>query len=58
MAVFDKAMALGVKTTAATLGMIVYPLIFGILTDSSCLVWEEVCGDTGACWIYNAQDLG
>ena len=58
VAIFDKATALGVKATALCAAYIIYPLIFGALTDSSCLVWEEACQDTGACWVYNAQDLG
>ena len=35
------------------LACIPYPLIFGAVVDSTCLVWEEKCGKTGNCWIYD-----
>ena len=35
------------------LAFIPYPLIFGAVVDSTCLVWEEKCGKTGNCWIYD-----
>lgn len=30
-----------------------YPLIFGAITDSTCLIWEKSCGKTGNCWLYD-----
>lgn len=54
----DKAPSLGLKSSVLSLAMLLNPVIFGSLTDSSCLVWEEACGQTGACWVYNARDLG
>ncbi|UYV61527.1 hypothetical protein LAZ67_1005171 [Cordylochernes scorpioides] len=32
-----------------------YPLVFGALTDAACLVWEEKCGETGNCWLYDSD---
>lgn len=32
-----------------------YPLIYGALTDASCLVWEKSCGKTGNCWVYDTD---
>ena len=30
-----------------------YPLIFGYIADSACLIWESKCGKTGNCWVYD-----
>ncbi|CAG2112402.1 unnamed protein product, partial [Medioppia subpectinata] len=30
-----------------------YPMIFGAIADSACLVWESTCGKTGNCWLYD-----
>lgn len=30
-----------------------YPLLFGYIADSACLIWEEKCGKTGNCWVYD-----
>ncbi|CAL4059519.1 unnamed protein product [Meganyctiphanes norvegica] len=54
----EKPVALGIKTTLISLVVMVNPLVFAKLTDSSCLVWSEACGENGSCWIYNADDLG
>ena len=35
------------------LAFIPYPLLFGAITDSTCLIWEESCGKTGNCWVYD-----
>ncbi|XP_049272564.1 solute carrier organic anion transporter family member 4C1 [Rhipicephalus sanguineus] len=34
-----------------------YPLIYGALTDASCIVWEDRCGERGACWIYDLPKM-
>ncbi|KAG0410911.1 hypothetical protein HPB47_011975 [Ixodes persulcatus] len=54
----DKSMALG--TTSSLLNMfafIPYPLVYGAILDSSCLVWEEKCGRRGNCWLYDIEKL-
>lgn len=54
----DKSMALG--TTSSLLNMfafIPYPLVYGAILDSSCLVWEEKCGRRGNCWLYDTDKL-
>ncbi|KAH9374041.1 hypothetical protein HPB48_005310 [Haemaphysalis longicornis] len=33
------------------------PLILGSVIDSSCLVWQEVCLERGACIFYNNEQL-
>ncbi|KAH9368280.1 hypothetical protein HPB48_021226 [Haemaphysalis longicornis] len=37
----------------ATAAFIPYPLIYGALADASCLLWEDKCGERGACWLYD-----
>jgi len=39
------------------LGSIPAPIIVGALYDSSCLFWQEECGDRGNCWVYDNNDL-
>ncbi|KAL7636290.1 UNVERIFIED_CONTAM: hypothetical protein RMT77_013049 [Armadillidium vulgare] len=53
----DKAIALGLKGTMIALGLLIAPLVFGALADSSCILWEEACGKTGSCWVYDTQDF-
>ena len=38
-----------------SLGTLPAPLIVGAIFDSACLVWQETCGETGACWIYDSE---
>ncbi|CAL4064895.1 unnamed protein product, partial [Meganyctiphanes norvegica] len=54
----EKSVALGIKTTALSLVILMNPIVFGSLIDTSCLVWEEVCGEHGSCWVYDTQDFG
>ena len=32
-----------------------YPVIYGTVTDSACLVWEQTCGQKGNCWLYSSD---
>ena len=29
----------------------------GAVFDSTCMVWQETCGDRGSCWVYNSKQL-
>ncbi|GFT65176.1 solute carrier organic anion transporter family member 3A1 [Nephila pilipes] len=50
----DKSVALGTfETVICIFGFIPYPIVFGVLVDSACLVWEKSCGETGNCWFYD-----
>ncbi|XP_054158014.1 solute carrier organic anion transporter family member 74D-like [Oppia nitens] len=50
----DKSFAMGIiGSFFAVFAYIPFPLIFGSITDSTCLVWEESCGKTGNCWLYD-----
>ncbi|GIY31411.1 solute carrier organic anion transporter family member 5A1 [Caerostris extrusa] len=52
----DKSFALGVfGSVLAMFAFIPYPLIYGALTDSTCLVWEKSCNKTGNCWLYDSD---
>ncbi|XP_054713403.1 solute carrier organic anion transporter family member 1A1-like [Uloborus diversus] len=52
----DKSVALGTFETFISLfGFIPYPVTFGALVDSACLVWEKSCGKTGNCWFYDVE---
>ena len=33
------------------------PIIFGLIFDQACLVWQEKCDDVGACWVYDSAHL-
>ncbi|XP_064097266.1 solute carrier organic anion transporter family member 74D-like isoform X1 [Macrobrachium nipponense] len=58
VSVEDKPLAIGVKTSMVSAALIVNPLIYGSLIDSSCLVWEETCQNgRGSCWLYNTDDF-
>lgn len=38
-------------------GSIPGPIVVGALFDSSCLHWQEDCGDRGKCYVYDNDDL-
>ncbi|GBL94518.1 hypothetical protein AVEN_235613-1 [Araneus ventricosus] len=38
-------------------GFIPYPVVYGALVDSACLIWEKSCGETGNCWYYDVPKL-
>lgn len=52
----DKAMALGLISFAIGLfGNVPCPIIYGAVVDSACLVWEYLCGEKGACRLYDPE---
>ncbi|XP_067138878.1 solute carrier organic anion transporter family member 74D-like isoform X2 [Centruroides vittatus] len=52
----EKSFALGAMgTILSAFAFIPYPLIYGALTDEACVVWEESCGKTGNCWLYDTK---
>nr|XP_002731060.1 PREDICTED: solute carrier organic anion transporter family member 4C1-like [Saccoglossus kowalevskii] len=55
----QRSHALGISSIICRcLGAIPGPILIGAAIDSSCLVWQEVCGDTGTCWIYDNHTFG
>lgn len=55
----DKSFAIGITKTILALGAsIPYPLLFGAITDSTCLIWESSpCGKKGNCWFYDSDKM-
>lgn len=54
----DKAMAMGIIQFAIGLfGNVPCPIIYGVVIDSTCLVWETICGKAGACSLYDIDDF-
>ncbi|XP_023221313.1 solute carrier organic anion transporter family member 4C1-like [Centruroides sculpturatus] len=50
----DKSLAVvTVETVLPSLAFIFYLLIFGSITDSTCLIWKEECSRVGNCWFYD-----
>ncbi|CAD5229482.1 unnamed protein product [Bursaphelenchus okinawaensis] len=38
-------------------GTLPSPLLWGAVIDSTCLIWDQVCGERGACIIYDPDQL-
>ncbi|KAL3204758.1 hypothetical protein MRX96_011732 [Rhipicephalus microplus] len=54
----DKSLAFTTYLLILTLfAFIPYPLMYGALTDASCIVWEDRCGERGGCWIYDLPKM-
>ncbi|XP_065293885.1 solute carrier organic anion transporter family member 74D-like isoform X3 [Dermacentor albipictus] len=54
----DKSLAFNTYMLALTLfAFLPYPAIYGALTDFSCAVWEEKCGESGVCWLYDLDKM-
>uniref|UniRef100_A0A4D5RP95 Putative solute carrier organic anion transporter family member 4c1-like protein n=1 Tax=Ixodes scapularis TaxID=6945 RepID=A0A4D5RP95_IXOSC len=52
----DKAFTLGfAEGVLALFSFLPYPLVYGSLVDSTCVVWEESCGQQGNCWVYDMR---
>ncbi|XP_022324180.1 solute carrier organic anion transporter family member 4A1-like [Crassostrea virginica] len=55
----QKTLAIGVQwLVLRLLGTTPGPLILGSIIDSACRVWQEVCSETGSCWVYEKTDMG
>ncbi|XP_071952419.1 solute carrier organic anion transporter family member 5A1-like [Antedon mediterranea] len=51
-----KSLALGIRyILIGGLGIIPAPIVYGSLIDLTCLSWNEVCGEQGACWVYDVE---
>lgn len=51
-------MALGVQEGLSSIfTYIPYPMLYGAIFDSACLVWEDKCGKPGVCWLYDTDRL-
>ena len=34
------------------------PIMLGTIMDSACQTWQDLCGATGNCWIYQKTGMG
>ncbi|KAJ8321697.1 hypothetical protein KUTeg_000168 [Tegillarca granosa] len=54
----DRAMAMGIVSFSMSLfAFIPGPILFGMLIDSTCRIWNSTCGVRGACSLYNITDM-
>lgn len=49
-----RTFSMGVKwLVIRLLGTVPGPVIFGAVTDTACLIWQDECGEPSSCWIYD-----
>uniref|UniRef100_A0A1L8DDZ5 Solute carrier organic anion transporter family member n=2 Tax=Nyssomyia neivai TaxID=330878 RepID=A0A1L8DDZ5_9DIPT len=54
----DKTISLGISFTITSLfSFIPSPIIFGMIMDSTCILWGKTCTGTGNCWRYDGPSL-
>uniref|UniRef100_A0A1B0CRW9 Solute carrier organic anion transporter family member n=1 Tax=Lutzomyia longipalpis TaxID=7200 RepID=A0A1B0CRW9_LUTLO len=54
----DKTISLGISFTITSLfSFIPSPIIFGMIMDSTCVLWGKTCSGTGNCWRYDGPSL-
>ncbi|XP_054164677.1 solute carrier organic anion transporter family member 74D-like, partial [Oppia nitens] len=54
----DKSFAWAVSGTFYSLFVFIpYPMVYGAIANSACMVWETKCGQTGNCQIYDSEKL-
>ncbi|XP_064488664.1 solute carrier organic anion transporter family member 74D-like [Ornithodoros turicata] len=52
----DKTVALTLLLMLGSIfGFVPYPLVYGAIMDSCCLIWNTNCGAQGNCWLYDAD---
>ena len=55
----QQALSLALQSTMLrVIGAIPGRLIFGILFDVSCVLWQTECDRQGNCWLYDNKKLG
>ncbi|XP_033640416.1 solute carrier organic anion transporter family member 4A1-like [Asterias rubens] len=54
----QRALALGVQSLMyRAAGTVPGPIIFGSIIDRSCVLWENSCGDSRQCWLYDNTSM-
>ncbi|XP_071479577.1 solute carrier organic anion transporter family member 4A1-like [Diadema antillarum] len=54
----QRSMSLGVNSLLKrALGSVPGPILFGVVIDGACLLWQDNCGNQGSCWVYNNDSL-
>ncbi|XP_072026899.1 solute carrier organic anion transporter family member 5A1-like [Amphiura filiformis] len=50
----DRSVAIAVKNVfTKCLGYFPAPVLFGIIINSTCIYWQQSCGNRGSCWMYD-----
>ncbi|XP_069117272.1 solute carrier organic anion transporter family member 4A1-like isoform X2 [Argopecten irradians] len=54
-----RALGLGLQWVALRLlGTIPGPVLTGYVIDSSCALWQDLCGMEGSCYVYDRNEMG
>merc|ERR1712228_290591 len=54
----DKSLSFGFQTVFMSLfAMLPSPIIYGAIIDNTCLLWQEECGETTNCLLYDTDML-
>uniref|UniRef100_A0A1B6C2D4 Solute carrier organic anion transporter family member n=1 Tax=Clastoptera arizonana TaxID=38151 RepID=A0A1B6C2D4_9HEMI len=54
----DKSFAQGLSLLMISLfAFIPGPILYGAIIDSTCISWDDTCGQRGNCWLYNKEDF-
>lgn len=54
----DKSFSQGITIMIISLlALIPGPIIYGAIIDSTCVIWEESCGNRGNCWFYHRENF-
>ncbi|XP_021361731.1 solute carrier organic anion transporter family member 4A1-like [Mizuhopecten yessoensis] len=54
-----RALGLGLQWVALRLlGTIPGPVLTGFVIDSSCALWQDLCGAKGSCYVYDRYEMG
>nr|XP_054750660.1 solute carrier organic anion transporter family member 4A1-like [Lytechinus pictus] len=54
----QRSMAIGLTSLLKRgLGSVPGPIIVGAVIDQACILWQDVCGTRGSCWIYDNASL-
>ncbi|XP_060063073.1 solute carrier organic anion transporter family member 4A1-like [Ylistrum balloti] len=54
-----RALGLGLQWVALRLlGTIPGPVLTGYVIDSSCALWQDLCGIEGSCYVYDRYEMG
>lgn len=54
----DKALSFGLQVVSISLlAMLPSPIFYGSIIDNTCLLWQEECGETTNCLLYDSDRL-
>ena len=53
-----KSLSMGLQWNILRIfGSIPGPIALGAMLDGACSVWQYICGEQGACWIYDDDKI-